>query len=169
MKSLAILLWNIATFRIGPDALPAQRNLFAFLLVLNLLLSISAQVVVNDYTPMRAITAALINASILLSILWLMLRIANHAQRYLQSASAMVGTDLILTTAALIGIALSSALPQVVESLVGLGTLFWTFAVFGFIYHRAMDIHIAFGIALAFFAIIFAFATSQAFTVPAAA
>ncbi|MEM7078786.1 MAG: hypothetical protein AAF513_09175 [Pseudomonadota bacterium] len=166
MKSLALLLWHICTFKAGPDVLPAQRNLFVFLLICNLLLSIIAQVLVNEIQILRAITASFINVAILLGLMWMMLRISDKASRYLQSATALIGTDIILTAAALVGIALGQVLPDVFVSLVGLASLFWTFAVFGFIYHRAMDINIIFGVALAFFVVIFAFATSQAFTVP---
>jgi hypothetical protein len=162
MNSILSLFWNIATFRTGPDAVPANRFLLIGVVVADALISLIAQILLNATTPLKAATAVTLNLATLMVLVYMLLSLLNLAPRFVQTVGALIGTDILLTVISVAGLLLAMQVGELLSSIVSVATLFWTLAVFGFIFHKAMNMHIGLGIALAFFSVVLSFAISQA-------
>lgn len=162
MNSIFSLFWNIATFRTGPDAVPPNRFLLIGVVVVDALISLLAQIFLNATTPLKAATAVTINLATLMVLVYMLLSLLNLTPRFVQTVGALIGTDILLTIISVAGLLLAMQVGELLSSIVSVATLFWTLAVFGFIFHKAMNMHIGLGIALAFFSVVLSFAISQA-------
>lgn len=162
MNSILTLFWNIATFRAGPETVPANRFLLVSVVVIDALISLVAQIFLNSTTPLKAATAVTINLATIMLLVYMLLSLLNLTPRYVQTVGALIGTDILLTIISVAGLLLAMQAGELLSSIVSVATLFWTLAVFGFIFHKSMNMHIGLGIALAFFSVVLSFAISQA-------
>ena len=94
-------------------------------------------------------------------LVWFVMMLMNHVNRFAQTITAVFAVDIILTLAAAILFSLVGDLTNAVSVFVTALLVSWTLAVYGFIFHRALDIHIGFGVAMALFVFIFTMAITQ--------
>ena len=133
---------DIALHRRGPEDLPASR----FLLGVVLLLYLSVTLVSLRLTePMgRAAGLAAYDTALYLGFVWLVLRVLDHSRRFVQTATALLGTETFLT---LIGVPLlvwidldtmAAGVPTLATVLFLLLFL-WSVDVAGFVISRALQ------------------------------
>lgn len=104
MLALIKVFADIALWRKGPQHLPASGLLLALTvalyLVWRLALGAAAELLVADVKdrPQYPLVAnALLDAAITLAWAWVVLALFKRTQRYFQTASALVGTDIIIS------------------------------------------------------------------------
>ncbi len=160
MIAIAQLFWRICVFKAGPDAVPPNQYLVVAAICVDGLVSLLAQVFLNDFSWLNAATAVVVNIAMITALIYGLLSMMELTARFQQTIGAIFGTDIILTLITIVALLLTSTAPELLASIVSIASLFWTLAVFGFIYHHAMNIHIGFGIAFAFFSIVFSYAVA---------
>jgi len=84
--------------------------------------------------------------------------LVNRAQ---QTVTAVFGTDIIMTVLTGIAFAATGAVHETAAVFAITLLTLWSLMIYGFIFHRAMNIHIGFGIAIALFVVIFSVAITQ--------
>jgi len=93
MNSLIAPFWNICRFRLGPQDLPCSTALLRGALLFYVL--ISTVVSGFDLEPASAVMAALVDAGLMLSMIWLVLWARQLTPRFMQSAAALLGTGIL--------------------------------------------------------------------------
>jgi hypothetical protein len=93
--SLILAFADIALHRRGPEHLPASRFLLGLVLALNLAAGALTVQLLRD--PAFPLAAVLIQTALELAFVWCVLRAFERQQRFVQSASAVFGTDTLLT------------------------------------------------------------------------
>jgi len=105
-----------------------------------------------------AVVMAAVMLGVMLALPWMALRVAGLTQRFVQTATALVATDIAFTLLALpvlLGIGPIPSTPeqitlgQAMLSLVGLTLLVWQTAVRGNILRHALDASFAIGVLIA--------------------
>lgn len=157
---------QLCLLNLAPQDLPASRTLlgltgFAYLLV-------SMAMGWPDYGLGLAVLQAVVDLAILLLFTWGVLSFRRHTERFLQTASALAGTGVVLGILLLplrYSIYRAELLHQdapVLASLSYLVVLVWLFVVFGNILRHALDLrHLLFGVGIAFGFLLFASAVIQ--------
>ena len=165
MLSLITLLWNLCVFRSGPEDLPANNFLLGLVIASNATISIVLNMLINSSTLLNAATLVVVSLAGTAAIVLLVLSLINLASRFLQTFTALVGVDLILTlltglvAAFTIG-ADGNILPAGAYLLFAI--MIWNLAAFSSIFQRAMNVHLALGVAVAIFVVVFSIAIGQA-------
>jgi hypothetical protein len=95
MWPLTQLLVDIALHRRAPADLPASQFVFGCVLAGYFAIALSALQI--GATMQRPAMLLLFDSAFFLTSVWLILALFNQTQRYLQTVTAMVGTDLLLT------------------------------------------------------------------------
>lgn len=152
MKSLFTLYWQICCFRRGPQDVPFAPALLGLTLVLVLTLGLSSIPLLSAYDEAeKAVPAAqqvialLFSVSTWMVILFALLRFMNHSERYVQTMTAALGTDLIfgipqvLLYWLMLTQAPDSALALLAQTVL-LGVYIWDMLVKGAIYSQALGI-----------------------------
>jgi hypothetical protein len=142
-------LVDILLFRKGPDSLPNSWLIFFLALFASVLISIiTTEIVTAGVDPMHDVTLllAVINAA----FYFLVIQVAGYPRRYLQSLTAILGVDAIITLVYLVGFITISLFADeaTILSFVWLITG-WSVAVEGHIIARAIERPWAIGIAIA--------------------
>lgn len=181
MTAITTLFWYICTFRGGPESLPANNYLLTIVIVCNGILSFvvslmlstavvelqTTQGVVAEDVPTSISTLALITQVVvgqagLAGLTWVVLALTGFSERLTQTLCALFGADLLITATAGMATATSFSIsPNMVGPLLFLGSLIWTVAAFGHIFHRALNVAIGFGVAAAIFVMLFSMAISN--------
>ena len=78
-----------------------------------------------------------------------------------QTLTAIFGVEVILTGLSALLLLSSDALGTSVTRFVITMLTLWSLAVYGFIFHRALNIHIGLGIGMALFVVVFSMAITQ--------
>ena len=87
-----------------------------------------------------------------------LMSLTNRVQ---QTLTAIFGTDVIMTVLTSIAFAATGAVNETIAVFAITLLTLWSLMIYGFIFHRAMNIHIGFGIAIALFVVIFSVAITQ--------
>ncbi len=163
MSQIFLLLWRLCTFRAGPDAMPANNTLLGLIISLNALLSVSLYLLVNTATLLKAATLVSVSMAGTAGLVWLIMNLMEMGNRFPQTLMALFGVDILITllTGAVAMVTGTEEISAAGASLLTL-LMFWNLAIFAFIFHRALNIHIGFGFLLALFVVIFSIAMSQA-------
>ncbi len=163
MKPIVSLFWRICIFRAGPEAVPLNGTLTGVIIVLNALVNISVQLLLGgeSETLLRAVTATVVSLAGTAGLVWFVMLLMSLTQRFAQTITAIIAVDIILTLIAAVLFSLIGDLTNTVSVFVTALLVSWTLAVYGFIFHRAMDMHIGFGVAMALFVFIFTMAITQ--------
>lgn len=155
MKEIIGLFWHICLFKKGPDAVPTAGVLVQLVLIVYLLTSVFAVFFTPDY-PFTIVGSVVFVVCLLvlsLSVVWMLLWFKGVAQRFLPTALALMGTDIILTFCSLpLMLALARFDGEGLENVFGVLLLLlmgWSMAITGFILHRAMNISLTQGVAIA--------------------
>ena len=165
MKPIFSLFWYICTFRAGPDRVPANTTFLGVIIILNILLNVALFMLLNDVEFIRVVTLVVVNLTVTAGLIWVVMMLMDVGARYQKTLTALFGADLILST-------ITNLIAWGVQQGFGdsatnvqffiIALLFmWTLGVYGFVFHRALNLHIGFGIAIALFVIVFALAISQ--------
>ncbi len=165
MLPIALVVLRICTLRSGPDDLPANNFLLGLVIAINVTLSISLYVTVNEATFLTATTLVIVSLAGTAGVVWVILTLMELANRFPQTLMALIGVDIVLTVLSGIAAAFTTGSEGTVSttgaSIITL-LMIWNLAIFANIFKRAMNIHIGFGFAMALFVVIFSVAVSQA-------
>ena len=152
MLQLINFFIDVALLRRAPQDLPASMIVFVLVVLLNVIV---ATVGVASLLPgVSAMAAAMTDAVLVLVLLRLVLMIQNHSARFIQSATAIFGSGILLGLIALPlqlsldGAAENTQVPAIV-SLAYLVLLVWSQLVIAHILRHALDISFALGVGLA--------------------
>ncbi len=182
MTALFTLFWRICTFKNGPETIPANSLILGLVLVLNAITNLVGRMILDTLTLrslsqtnpeivsaenleelslMTTVTQVVVGLAATAGLVWLVLTLMNFGQRFPRTICALLGVDVLLTVISCAAMALGLAVHPQVGNLIYLGLVFWSIAVFGFIFHRALEISMGFGVAAAIFVMLFSVAISQ--------
>lgn len=143
MWALASAFIDIALHRSGPDRLPAERFLLILLIAIYFPVNFLRQYASGSATPLDF---ALIVADTLLffAFVYAVLRFFRFESRFLQTACALLGTDVVINV---IGVPIAGggnatvaeSGPTTLFSILYLVLFFWWIDVAGFIISRAIE------------------------------
>lgn len=165
MKPIVSLFWYIATFRAGPDRVPASTTFLGVVIGLNILVNVALFLLLNEVEFLRVVTLIVVNLAVTAGLIWGVMMLLNMGERFLQTITALFGADLILSTVTnLIAWSVQRGFGDTatnVQFFIIALLFMWTLGVYGFVFHRALNLHIGFGIAIALFVLVFSLAISQ--------
>jgi len=186
MVSILWTFWRICTFKAGPDTVPASSFLLALLLAVNAIVSIVVSVAITaaavyvdpsllEENPnlsmdqaftagafVNALTQVVVGQASVAGSVWLILNLMNFGNRFQRTLSAIFGVDLVITLISGLLFFVTLFISPLLTSITITALMFWSLTAIGFILHRALQIHIGFGIALSLFIVLFSIALSQA-------
>ncbi|HEX7081057.1 MAG TPA: hypothetical protein VF329_08600 [Gammaproteobacteria bacterium] len=99
MWPLCLAFVDIALHRRGPQHLPASEFLLGLVLAVYLVIGLAA--LQFGSTLSRAVSLLLFDTAVYLVAIWAVLKLFRRPRRFLQTATAFVGTDAFLNTVAL--------------------------------------------------------------------
>ena len=168
MKSIFLLFWRICTFRSGPDAVPAGGIFTTVVIVLNAVANIIVQLVLGaeQIDLLRAVTLAVVSLAGTGALVWFVMALMGLVNRVQQTLTAIFGTDIVMTVLTSIAFGATGAFNETIAAFAITLLTLWSLMIYGFIFHRAMNIHIGFGIAIALFVVIFSVAITQTAIAP---
>ena len=168
MKSIVLLFWRICIFQTGPDTVPANNAFLVMIIAANALLNIAVQLLLvgQDESLLSAVTLAVVSLAGTGGLVWFIMSLMSLGSRVPQTITAVFGVDIIMTIITSILFASAGMIAQNIAVFVITLLTLWSLAVYGFIFHRAMNIHIGFGIAMALFVVIFSVAITQTAITP---
>lgn len=163
MKSIFALFWRICTFRSGPESIPANNLFLILVLLANALLNVVVQLALGSAQEslLRALTLAVVSLAGTGGLIWFVMALMDLSNRVPQTITAVFGVEIFMTTLTALLLWFSDSLGMTVARFVITLLTLWSLAIYGFIFHRAMNIHIGFGIAMALFVVIFSVAITQ--------
>jgi len=151
MTALLSMYWSICLLKRGPQYVPTQSLFLILLIAANLLISTILQLsFIETETRLSVFSFMVVNLTVTCSMVWAALYFKKLLNRFPQTISAMVGCDLLLTFLGSIAIAFSfsgSPNEQLTQGVVVLFAI-WTFAVWGYVLHHALNISVLQGISL---------------------
>ncbi|MEM9622356.1 MAG: hypothetical protein AAF993_11945 [Pseudomonadota bacterium] len=165
MSQIVLLYWRICIFVSGPDAVPASRTLLGATIVVNALLSIAMYMWVNEPDFLTAATLVTVSMAGTGGLVWVIMQLMDLRHRLPQTLTALYGVDIITTAlTGLIAVFTNVDEPGLTATGVSMVSLLmlWNLAIVAFIFHRALNIHLGFGMLVALFVLIFSIAMSQA-------
>lgn len=168
MKSIAALFWRICIFQAGPETVPANNTLVIVVIMLNMIVNVTVQLILpgEGTSALQSITIAVVSMAGIGGLVWFIMLLMQLAHRVPQTITALFGADIILTTITTVayiifGAGEIGATESGAARLIFTLLFFWSLAVYGFIFHHSMNIHIGIGIAIALFVVLFSFAITQ--------
>lgn len=142
-------LFNICLLRSGPEDLPHSHTLLGVLIIVNLAASMLIGSLVTEFrvAGLSSVTA------LLFSLAFTKLLLLRKPERFLQTFSAMLGTDAIISIASFPSFYSIQYLPlSDVARLFFNVTVFvlsvWVVAVYGYIFSKALSTLMGYGIAI---------------------
>jgi hypothetical protein len=151
MTAILSMYWNICLLKQGPQYVPSQAMFLIMLVTVNLLATTILQLsFIETETPLSVFSFMLVSLAISCILVWAALHLKKQLNRFPQTISAMVGCDLLLTFLGSFIIAISSTGSPKDQLTQGIAVLFaiWTFAVWGYVLHHALNISVLQGISL---------------------
>ena len=149
------LFLDICLFRRGPQDLPASSFLLGLTVGGNVLVSWLLAGLDGELLP--ALLQSLLAPAWLALFLWLLLMITQRPGRFIQTLTAAMGSDALITTVAIPLVLVSVAIPETraVAGLLLFALMLWQMAVIGHIVRHALEIPYltALGLALAYTAL----------------
>jgi hypothetical protein len=163
MKPIFQLFWRICLFRDGPETIPANNVLLLLAVIINISLNVMVQLVWggDNVSMLRALTIAVVSLAGTGGLVWFVMLLMSLTQRLPQTLTAIFGVEIILTSFSALLLLSSEAIGTSVTRFVITGLTLWSLAVYGFIFHRALNIHIGFGVGMALFVVVFSMAITQ--------
>lgn len=142
------LLFEICTFRKGPQDIPVSPALLGLAILAYLLAGICLLGVETVWTEriLRVVTEALL----LMSFVWIMLTLMGKRARLLQTATAVYASDALISSMAVPVLALLSSSPNTRSAYLLLLVLtVWHWSILGHILRHALSVRLALGTGLA--------------------
>lgn len=151
MFALLNYFFELCLLRRRPQDLPASVALFAVVLVANLLVGVvMLQGRFGGAAP--ALVVGLIDTLLLVGGLWLLLSWRGHPARLVQSATALIGSSILLALAAIPLLSMVAPEPTAgsgLASLFYLLLMIWAHVVMGHILRHTLDVPLGNGVLLA--------------------
>ena len=149
MGLLLQLFWNICLMREGPERVPTQTGFLASLLVLHLTLTTALSVAFGNTDGTLSLAAQVVNRAVTAALLvWFALYVRELRQRFPATIGALFGTELLITL--LLALVLMVMRSMEIDPTIPLRLLqLWYLVIVGFIMHRALNISLGLGIAVA--------------------
>ena len=161
MKALMTLFWRLAIFRAGPEDTPHSPAIAAVVMMM----WTGLQLVVGlaqDNVPVGLLLASQwLALTILLSGTLLLLTFKGLTARWLQTATALVGVDVVLSMVNLPLLAVGVLLGPGATGLEVFYLLLvsWQLAAQAFIFHRALNVGPFLGLAISMILLVVSFST----------
>lgn len=152
MASVVTLFWNICILRAGPESVPARVWFAAVLILADIavaLLYVSFLSSPGGLTGLQAFGFTLVSIATVAVITRSVLALRGLDQRFLATLTALIGTDLLIGIVAVVVGQLSKLVgipPDIPANILQI----WALVVWGFIYQRAFNTILLFGILMAF-------------------
>jgi len=142
-------LLEICLCRRGPQDLPDSTFLLGLLTGLNVLVSFGLAGLETDL--LQALLQALLAPAVMALFMLGLLSVSKRRHRFMQTFTAGIGCDALITALALPLVLVSLLLPDIraVAGLLLLGLLVWELAVIGHILRQALDLSFMAGLGLA--------------------
>ncbi|NOX49434.1 MAG: hypothetical protein GXP16_02720 [Gammaproteobacteria bacterium] len=184
MTPLLVLFWRICSLKTGPESVPTSVLLLGLIIVANTLVSILVSTVIatavlaadptlleqnpdlathDAYSTavlFQTLTQVIVSQATVAGTIFLFLNLMGHANRFPRTITAIFGADLFITSVSGVIIFLAFAINPAMASIIVTLLMFWSLTVIGFILHKALGVHIGFGIAISLFVVIFSLALS---------
>lgn len=138
MSDYLKLLFNICLFTKGPQDIPFSNRLLRLSMIAFLLVSyLLKQVAFNGVT---AFLQAVVELLLVTSFAWLILSFTHNSKRFVQTACALIGTDILISALAFPIISLlSTDNNNFFASLSLLALVIWSWGVLAHIIHHATE------------------------------
>jgi len=155
MQIIISYFWRICLFRIGPEEMPNSYGLTGLICGLYLISSsLSILIAKPSLGIVFALLAALSTLLIIAATLYLLLKLNQHPERFIQGFNALLGCNvMILVISAPLSLAESQLAPGIIFDLVNLSLIlfiFWWISISGFILSRTTDLGLMLSIAMAY-------------------
>ena len=147
MIKLFTLFLEICAFKKGPQDVPAAKALLQ--LLAGLYLSISVLVLALNLDLTEAFLQATVETVLVLGFPWLLLNLAKKPGRYLQTVSALLGCDILISLCALPALSSLSIQPTPLGLAAVIMLMIWNWLVTGHIFKHALSQPFLFGIGVA--------------------
>ena len=151
MLSILNQFWRIAQLKSGPEHLPASSFLLLLVTAVNIVLSLTISVSVGPQPASTVTTTILTNLAAQALLIFGLLYLVGKPARLTQTLIAYFGCDLLMNLVIGVSILIMRLLGIDFMTTLALTILFWSVLVFGYILHKAMEVHMAMTVALAFF------------------
>jgi uncharacterized membrane protein YjgN (DUF898 family) len=156
MNVLLQLFRDLILLKRGPQDLPHSPALLGGLILADLVVSLGFVQAIAPKAGQNLAGVALLQLSLLLGLPYVVLQLARRTARFNQTASALVGVDLVFTLLAiplLLGIAPAAGQsPNALQSLLALAAIAlvsWQLVVRGHILRHALELSLAQGVLIA--------------------
>lgn len=144
------LFWRIAQLKSGPENLPSSGFLLMVVTTANVVLSLVVSTSIGTQPAATVATTILTSLAAQALIVYGLLALVGKPARLTQTLTAYFGCDLLLNLVIGASIALMRLLSVDFMTTLALVIFFWSILIFGHILRRAMEVHLAMAIALAF-------------------
>ncbi len=149
MYELIKLIFDICLFKKGPAAVPYSVWLLRLLLVIDIAVSFLLGRLTGD--GFRALLQAFASVLLLMTFAAVVLAIAGKSARFIQTATALIGADTLISFFAIPGTAtMSIGQNNILVYLTMTGLIIWQWAITGHIIRNALGKPLLFGFGLAF-------------------
>lgn len=161
MKALMTLFWRLAIFRAGPDDTPYSPAILAMVLMMWTGLQLIVGLAQDDVPAALLLGSQWLALTVLLSGTLMLLAFKGLAGRWLQTATALVGVDVVLSLVNLpllaVGVLLGGASGGL--EVFYLLLVSWQLAAQAFIFHRALNVGPFLGLAISMMLLVVSFGT----------
>lgn len=147
MYQLIMLFFRIALFKQGPQDVPASPMVLRTILPVYVL--VNFLILMLNGTASTAVLQIGVDLAMMLCFTWPLLYFSNKRSRFQQTFSAMVGTDTVISFAAIPAIASLNSQPDELAYLLMMAMMAWHWLVNGHILRNALDRSWFFGLGLA--------------------
>ena len=150
MLTLFNQFWLIAQLKSGPEHLPASSFLLLIITVFNIALSLIISVNIGTQSSATVATTILTSLAAQAFTIYVLLSLVGKSERLTQTLIAYFGCDLLMNL--VIGLCIVAMRLLGVDFMTTLAFMifFWSILIFGFILHKAMEVHMAMAVVLAF-------------------
>lgn len=146
MYELIMLFFRIATFRLGPQDVPASPMVLR--LILPIYVAVNYLILLLNGSP-DALLQIGVDFMMMIAFTWPLLYFSAKLARFPQTLGAMLGTDCVVSVLALPAIASLNAQPNELSYLAMLALMVWHWVISAHILRHALDRSWFFALALA--------------------
>jgi hypothetical protein len=149
MLSIFSQFWLIAQLKSGPEHLPANSFLLLVVTLLNIFLSLIISTSIGPQPASTVATTILTNLAAQALLIYGLLYLVGKPSRLTQTLIAYFGCDLLMNLVVGASIVIMRLLSVDFMTTLALLIFLWSVLVFGYILHKAMEVHMAMTIAFA--------------------
>ena len=148
MYELLKLFFDICLFKKGPQDIPASNALLR--LLIPVYACVSFLMLILSSGGLNAVMQVFVEIMLILGSTWLILFIARKPARYLQTASALMATDTLISFFALPAMATLVGQGAGLAFIAIIILMIWHWAISGHIFSKALEQPFTFGLGVAF-------------------